>query len=230
MHKTIFLMIASGLGLLSLTCAAARPMTEAQIEKWLNSDEPVAEKKPINEGRLVFLPSQQASRFMHSDNRIIIGKRSLEDGWVRLEQCYRNLDAFPRVQVLYRYKKMKQLKILSFSGIGRARVTPVDGRHSVQLTEVRKGASLCVSAWIQALQQGPAGRYRLKTGPYRRKFLDGYFPLRVTLKIDYPPTLLRVADFTPQAAGMKIHRRANRLVFDAVFEGELNTQVNFDRL
>ena len=229
MHKFIFLVFVSTASLLAFTQGYAQPMTEAEMEKWLNSDAPVTANRQINEGKLVFLPRHKASQVMHSDNTIIIGRRSLDNGWVRLRQCYHNLDAFPRVQVVYHYKQMKQLKIVSSSGIGRAWVTPLSGKDSVQLQQVKQGASLCVSAWVKALQREPSGRYRLKTGPYRRKFLDGYFPLRMTLRVDYPSQLLQIAGFAPQAPGMKISRKQNQLVFDAVFEGELNTQVNFAR-
>jgi hypothetical protein len=46
---------------------------------------------------------------------------------------------------------------------------------------VEPGARLCLSAQTRALRNTGNGYFNLVNGPYMRKFLDGYYPMRVTL-------------------------------------------------
>jgi hypothetical protein len=201
----------------------AREMTEAEKLKWLNSDEPVKKQRPINEGDLTFLDRKKFRDVMHSDNRITITHSSLKDGWVNLDQCYRNLDAFPKVEVVYKYRKMRNLKIQTYKGIKSAMVAG----QSVQLEQVKKGATLCVKAQVQSLFKRKSGRFSLKNGPYRRRFLDGYFPMQVTVAVTYPKKM-RIKNISPNKKGMQITRNKNRVILNAIFEGILNTQIDWE--
>ncbi len=224
------------IGLLSATVTYSQGLSTFQLDQWLNDPDapiPVVKKhRKINEGKLTFLDPAKHSNVMHSDNNIRINQYSLKTGWVDLQQCYRNLDAFPRVQIIYKYRNIRHLTLVSFKKITSA---TIEGR-SVQLVAVKKGAQLCISAQVQSLIRTRTG-YQLQNGPFRRKFLDGYFPLQVTVNVRFsnlPLSLESIKPRRPVAAnnwqGMQITKSANRVTLNALFEGVLNTRLNFKRV
>ena len=136
----------------------------------------------VNEGSLHFLQAAPARPVHHHQNHIRIHADSLESGWVSLSQCHDNLDAVPNLQITFRENFVRDLKVVSASRIGQAWV---EG-PSVQLLNIEPGARLCLSALTRALRNTGNGYFNLSSGPYMRKFLDGYYPMRVSLDIDYP--------------------------------------------
>ena len=209
-------------------------LSKEQLDKWINDpDAPIPEvtkKRKINEGQLTFLDRVKHKDVMHSEIKIVIKPDSLKNGWVTLNQCYRNLDAFPRVEVIYTQRQIKDLKVLRVEKIASAKVKGT----SVQMEKVQKGATLCVSAQVKSLTKTSAG-YMLENGPYKRKFLDGYFPLRVSVSVSYPGNILKIAGLTPESynnnanTGMLIHKASNMVRFDATFEGILKTRIDFSK-
>lgn len=193
-------------------------------EDWLNDDfDPVPQ---VAEGELVFFPDAADPAILHSINTLTITDNSLLGGWVQLEQCYTNLDPVQDAEVVYRYRNLRNLRIRSHTNIERAFTMG----QSVQLTNVQKDASLCIQADIQTFYKGPDGQFVLRNGPFHRKFLDGYFPLHVTLDIQYPEQTLGYMDTTPaMQPGFDVRHRKGLVQIDAWFAGSLNTEVRFTR-
>ncbi|MGD8911541.1 MAG: hypothetical protein PVJ68_02195 [Candidatus Thiodiazotropha sp.] len=52
-------------------------------------------------------------------------------------------------------------------------------------------AAICLQAETQSLHPTGQGGYQLRNGPYMRRFLDGYYPMLLTLQVDYPAELIR---------------------------------------
>jgi hypothetical protein len=78
------------------------------------------------------------------------------------------------------------------------------------------------------LQQLDNGGFRLRNGPYMRRFLDGYYPMRVALSIDYPTDRLRLVGQSPASQpGFSVHVGERRIEVDATFEGRLVTCLDF---
>ena len=180
----------------------------------------------VNEGPLHLLQIRPAKPVHHHQNRIRIDANSLADGWVALKQCHDNLDAVPRAQITFREGYIRDLKVEQSRGIEQAWVEGA----SVQLQQIAPGSRLCLSARMRALRDAGNGFYNLVGGPYMRKFLDGYYPMQVTLDIDYPQTMLRVVDISPQPApGLALQETPGHIHIDALFEGELFTLVQFVR-
>jgi hypothetical protein len=178
----------------------------------------------VNEGPLHFLETPPAKPVHHHQNRIRIDSDSLASGWVGLSQCHDHLDAVPRAQITFREGFVRDLKIDIASGIERAWVEGA----SVQLQQVGPGARLCLSAQTRALRNAGRGAFHLVNGPYLRKFLDGYYPMRVTLEIDYPQQLLRLTGVSPPPqAGLAVVEGPGSIRLDALFEGELRTLIEF---
>ncbi len=180
----------------------------------------------VNEGRLRFLKNPPQRPVHHHSNRIGITRSSLADGWVALEQCHTHLDAVPALQIVYHPERIRAIRILGSEGIGESRVE----EHSVQLQDVSEGARLCLQAESRALRQFPDGALLLHNGPYMRRFLDGYYPMRVSLEIRYPADLLRLEGREPVTQdGFRLRERPGLIEVDSWFEGRLFTRFIFCR-
>ena len=197
-------------------------------DRWLDGfgDEPdlMELTRAVNEGELAFISSDAANGAHAHLNHILITRESLEQGWVTLEQCHENIDAVPAAQILFKEGGVRKLEIASSQNIGRAWV---EG-HSVQLEDIARQARLCIHAETRALHQLGDGHYRLRNGPYMRRFLDGYYPMRVALNIDYPVDEIRLVGQSPASQpGFTVDRREHGVDVNATFEGRLVTCLDF---
>lgn len=181
----------------------------------------------VNEGELRFLDKPPAKAVHHHQNHFRIDADSLATGWVRLVQCHDHLDAVPRSQITFREGFVRDLKVLSAHAVGNAWIEGA----SVQLVDVQRGARLCLAADTRALRNTGNGYFNLYSGPYMRRFLDGYYPMRLTLEIEYPPDLLSLLDVSPGVQpGFSIEDSPGHLRMDALFEGALQTLVQFEKI
>ena len=202
---------------------ANEAMTPAELERWFQQEES-SSIETISEGELRFLVEQPAKPVLHSLNVLTIYPTSLDDGWVALSQCYQNLDPVAESEVVYRYKSMRDLKIVKYHNIGVAQIKG----QSIQLTEVKKEAELCVTAMVRIFYSNPDGSYSLINGPFHRKFLDGYFPYHLTLEVEYPESKLKLERTIPaEQTGFSVKQDAGKLVLDGIFEGILNVEIVF---
>ncbi len=178
----------------------------------------------ISDGELTLLESAPANPVHHHSNNIRITKDSLRDGWVNLEQCHTQLDPVAETQIVYHPERIRNILILSSDKIAEIRVEGA----SVQLSGIDRDARLCLSAESRALTLLGNGRYRLRNGPYMRQFLDGYYPMRVSLEISYPQRQLELIDFRPAPGGSgKIVEEPERILWDSWFKGRLFTEFDF---
>jgi len=173
-----------------------------------------------NRGDLQFLETPPAEAVHHHQNDIILGASSLVDGWVTLRQCHRDIDRVGRAQILYNGSGTEDLEIESHANIEE---TWIEGA-SVQLRRISKDAELCVRARSRMLQVMDDGSYLLENGPFMRRFLDGYHPMRVTVTVDWGNLDLALTDTQPHAQpGFNIEASERGLRIDTVFEGRLKT-------
>lgn len=222
----IFLVFAGMLYFCPATLPANEPsMTE--LERWLESDEPLppsVSTDHVNEGALVFLEQHPSKPVHHHQNHLTIDTASLRNGWVRLEQCHDHLDRVPLAQITYNRERIRDLQVTTSKNIEQSWV---EG-HTVQLRNVQENARLCVNAWTRALKANGDGSYSLRNGPFMRRFLDGYYPMRVSMKIDYAASGLRLIAMKPERQqGFDVIERDGSLTFDAWFEGQLRTEFLF---
>ncbi|MDZ7804750.1 hypothetical protein [Thiohalophilus sp.] len=217
-------------GLLLLVGGApvtAQQLSQEELERWFESDDPhppASSAADVNEGNLVFLRQPPGKPVHHHHNKLVISELSLATGWVWLQQCHDNMDEFSRVQILFKKGRIRDLAITRADNITESWVED----NSVQLRDVRAGARLCVSGWTQALESRAGGRYTMHNGPFMRKFLDGYYPMRVSMDIDYSGTGLQLVSVSPQQqTGFDVDQRGDGISFNAWFEGRLNTELMF---
>ena len=66
--------------------------------------------------------------------------------------------------------------------------------------------------------------------PYHRRFLDGYYPYHLKLKLSYPGRKLRLDRLQPSAqAGFEVTSTSGSLGIESWFEGELTISLEFSR-
>lgn len=119
----------------------SQQLTAQEMEEWLfdDSDSLIEE---VNEGELVFLQKEPKKSVHHHHNRMLISDISVEDGWVGLEQCHRNLDPVSLAQIVFREDRVRGLKVSQVSNVDKAWVEGA----SIQLQGVQPNALLCISA------------------------------------------------------------------------------------
>ena len=225
-HNSILKRLILVVFILLPSVGAADEISPEELERWFQSDEfgpPRASGGPAGE-TLEFLTPAPDSGLHHHQNIFAIVPRSLSDGWVKLEQCHTNMESTARVEIVFRKGRVRDLKVTGSEKIGRAWV---EG-SSIQLEEVAAGARICLSAWTRALRINDDGSYTLYSGPYMRRFLDGYFPMHVSADISFAGTGLKFASMTPPAQpGFEVIREDERIRYDAWFRGRLVTEINF---
>ncbi len=208
----------------SLYASESTP-TQAEMDAWFNDDAEfrIAE---VNEGELAFLPNlkNENTHKAQSKNKIKILPTSMKDGWVEMAQCHRGLDAMPLVQLVFPEYTLRNLRITKQKGIAEVVVEA----KSVQMADVSRGAELCVVMQIKALMKNQQGQYVLTNGPYQRRFLDGYYPMKLTLEVDYSQSdLVPVAILPAPQPGLEFIDTKQKVNVKAHFEGVLRTQISF---
>lgn len=178
----------------------------------------------VNEGELRFLASAPKHPAHHHLSRLTIDDTSLETGWVKMDQCHTHIDAVPSSQIVYREDRIRDLRLTRAENIGRVWVQG----HTVQMENIAPAAVLCIEADTQALAADGNGGYTLKNGPFMRSFLDGYYPMRVSMTVRLHTRNLRFLDITPPAQeGFTVNLGSDEVGYDTWFEGRLTTTIRF---
>lgn len=216
--------LAVSLIFLSPLLPAAEP-SEEELERWFESDEPDAPYQSYRGGeQLEFIQPLREKPTPFSQTRLRLTVQSMQTGWVEVSQCHDHLDPVADAEVVYSFEQMRGLHITGQQGIAEARVSG----DSVQLRDISRGASLCVALQARILRQSGSGGYRMRYGPFMRKFLDSYFPMHVALEVVYPAQRLSLVRVTPSPAGGYEHSDASgRYSIDAWFRGKLVFELYF---
>ncbi len=178
----------------------------------------------VNDGDLRFLTVPPDHPVHHHRNHITLSRDSLASGWVQLEQCHQYLDAVGSTQIVYSAERIRHLRVVSQENIEHAWVSG----NTVQLENIQHEAQICISAESRALFQDGAKHYVLRNGPFMRRFLDGYYPMRVSLSVNLGDSGLKFASIDPEVQpGFNVHLGANEVGYDTWFEGRLITNIHF---
>lgn len=212
------------LALFSATPGAGSDDGGGDWSDWVDEQERLRQRiADVNEGELSFLTEGPESLVHHHVNHILITPQSLVDGWVVLDQCHRNLDRVSEAQIVFDPERSRALEVMSVRNVDAAYVE----RHAVQLRGVGEGSEVCLRLETRALHPLGGGLFELRNGPFMRRFLDGFYPLRLSLRVDYP-TSMTLVDFVPEAQpGFVVSRNAGRIGVEATFEGRLYTAFRF---
>lgn len=212
----------------SSTTTGTNEISAEELERWFNSDtlDPprYQDTSKVNEGELVFLSDVPDKPLHHHHNTLTISPTSLNDGWILIEQCHSNIDKVSAAQILFDKNRVRNITIVSYKNIGKAWVEGA----SVQFENVREDAHLCIRANTRSLKQLANGTYSLRNGPFMRRFLDGYFPLHVSMDLNYSQTNLELTSFRPVIQqGFSVTQGKGEVKVDTIFEGRLHTEFHF---
>ncbi len=165
MSKTHLHIVSILVGIsLALPSVGMTPENQKELETWFYDDSDF-NAESVNEGKLVFISPENPESILHSQNRITVTVESIKTGWVGLRQCYANLVPVKESQVVYQYKLMRELKIVSASHIEKAWI---EGK-TVQMVNVQNNAELCITAQIRIFYRNPDKSFTLVSGPYHLK-------------------------------------------------------------
>lgn len=193
------------------------------IEAWLDPADDSRVQR-VNEGTLNFIRDAQDRRVLQTRNWLTVTPGSLRNGWVALYQCQSNLDPVAAVEVVYRYHELRDLRVISTRNIERAWVE----KNSVQMEQVQEGGEICIEAEVQVLKSDGERGYVLQSGPFHRRFLDGYYPMRLDYRIHWPAYQLQLASVHPHVQeGFSVGEQPGELRIDALFEGKLTLVIHF---
>ena len=220
--------VAAALGLTGLLAACGTADAQAQPDPFLEAERQeqadLERLRGVNSGTLQFLAEPAPANELHTRMSLTLSADSIREGWVAMRQCQSGLDAMPLSEIVYRYAEMDGLRIVSARNIDSA---VVDG-PSVQLRGVQAGAEICVAAQVKILHALGNGRYRITSGPYHRRFFDGYFPMTLSLEVHYPATTLAWHSATPRTRpGFSIEATPGRISIDTRFAGMLTVALEF---
>jgi hypothetical protein len=179
----------------------------------------------VNEGELSILKPRTDLPEHHHHSRLKITQGSLVTGWVDMYQCHTNLDITPALQIVFAPGRVRDLHITSQRKIARVWVE----KNTVQLEDISPGSRICLSLKTRALSI-KGKKVVLKNGPFMRRFLDGYYPMRVSMQVDYPADKIRYVDITPEGVARFVNNSSGQLEMDVRFEGRLNTEINFEQV
>lgn len=224
-HKKTVSLSLMGILLASPTLLAEDWDEEAEWERAALHAEQIEQARNVNLGELEFLSTRPEGRVPRMENQIHVTAASLDNGWAFLEQCHYDLDAVPATQVVYNQDRVRSIEITRSESIENA--TVVD--NTVQLENVEQNAVLCVKNETQAVES-VEDQFIVRSGPFMRRFLDGFYPMDITLTISWDEGLLALRETTPPAQpGFAVDEQNNAVVIDALFEGRLNTELAFER-
>lgn len=220
-YKTIFLLMIVVLSArMNEPVAAERDTPGFEDARFEDGWEERAEE--VNEGELRILQPRTDSHEHHHHSRLKITQESLETGWVDMVQCHTNLDATSALQIVFTQGRVRDLHISSHSKIARAWVE----KNTVQLENISPGSSVCLGLKTRALWVNDK-KIILKNGPFMRQFLDGYYPMRVSMQVEYPTEKIRFLGMKPEGITYRIDSNG-WLEIDVRFEGRLNTEISFE--
>ena len=214
-------------GLLLIWPGALLADFSRQQLEWLESDAEHPTDQ-VNEGTLTFLPAA-AGRAEHQQfMQIKITDETITSGWAAINQCHENLDRVEKLEIVFHKMRVKNLRVTEYRNIGRA----WSEGHRVVVRNVQKDSKICLRAQsriFRPLQQpGKPTQFEMTNGPFMRRFLDGFYPLNLSLDISYPPERLQIKNVIPvPQPGWEISYDAGRIFLRGRFEGKLSTRLQF---
>lgn len=170
------------------------------------------------EGELRFLAVHPEPNTYAYESHVDINTESLTTGVVGVSTCHRQLDPIRKVVIAFNPKRLIGLSVVSHSGIESV---AAQGHH-VTLTNVTKGARICINLTSRALDRldDNGQTFQLHAGPLMRRYLDGYLPMQARLNVHWPDALLRLSGVQPtEQQGVKLATSSRGASLDLIFAG-----------
>lgn len=179
-----------------------------------------------NEGEIKYLKTRPDPGAYSYESRVMISPQSLDSGIVTIATCHRQLDPIRKVVIVFNENRIKKITVKSLEKMTSAEVK--DNR--VTLTDVERGASICIDLESKALDRVSQEQYMLNAGPLMRRYFDGYLPMSAVLRVDWPKNMLMLEKTFPVAQdGVKVHQGIDGVQLDMIFAGKMTAQIHLKK-
>jgi hypothetical protein len=178
------------------------------------------------EGQFKYLKERPDPGAYSYESRVKITAASLESGSVQIATCHYQLDPIRKVVIVFNPNRIQAIAVKSIEKMASAEVK----NNQVVLTDVERGASICIDLQSKALDQVGAGQYRLNAGPLMRRYLDGYLPMAAKIRVDWPTNMLTVDKTTPsEKEGIQVVQGNDGVQLDMIFAGKMTAQIDLKK-
>jgi hypothetical protein len=178
------------------------------------------------EGQIKYLKERPDPGAYSYESRVKITAASLESGSVQIATCHYQLDPIRKVVIVFNPSRIQAIAVKSLDKMASAEVK----NNQVVLTDVERGASICIDLQSKALDQVGAGQYRLNAGPLMRRYLDGYLPMAAKIRVDWPTNMLTVEKTTPsEKEGIQVVEGNDGVQLDMIFAGKMTAQIDLKK-
>ena len=178
------------------------------------------------EGQIKYLKERPDPGAYSYESRVIITPASLESGSVQIATCHYQLDPIRKVVIVFNPNRIQAIAVKSIEKMASAEVK----NNQVVLTDVERGASICIDLQSKALDQVGGGQYRLNAGPLMRRYLDGYLPMAAKIRVDWPSNMLTVEKTTPsEKEGIQVVQGNDGVQLDMIFAGKMTAQIDLKK-
>ena len=178
------------------------------------------------EGQIKYLKERPDPNAYSYESRVKITAASLESGSVQIATCHYQLDPIRKVVIVFNPNRIQAIAVKSIDRMASAEVK----NNQVVLTDVERGASICIDLQSKALDSLGNGLYQLNAGPLMRRLFDGYLPMTANMKFSWPDKLLAVQETKPATQdGVDIKSANDGLEMDLVFAGKMTAQILLKR-
>ena len=179
------------------------------------------------EGQIKYLKERPDPGAYSYESRVKITAASLESGSVQIATCHYQLDPIRKVVIVFNPNRIQAIAVKSIDKMASAEVK----NNQVVLTDVERGASICIDLQSKALDQVGGGQYRLNAGPLMRRYLDGYLPMAAKIRVDWPANMLTVEKTTPsEKEGIQVLQGNDGVQLDMIFAGKMTAQIDLKKL
>ena len=178
------------------------------------------------EGQIKYLKERPDPGAYSYESRVKITAASLESGSVQIATCHYQLDPIRKVVIVFNPNRIQAIAVKSIDRMASAEVK----NNQVVLTDVERGASICIDLQSRALDQVGAGQYRLNAGPLMRRYLDGYLPMAAKIRVDWPTNMLAVERTTPsEKEGIEVVQGNDGVQLNMIFAGKMTAQIDLKK-
>lgn len=179
------------------------------------------------EGEIKYLKVRPDPGAYSYESRVKITAASLESGSVEIATCHYQLDPIRKVVIVFNPNRIQAIAVKSIEKMASAEVK----NNQVVLTDVERGATICIDLQSRALDRVSDGIYRLNAGPLMRRYLDGYLPMAAKLRVDWPANMLAVERTAPsEKEGIQVVQGNDGVQLDMIFAGKMTAQIYLKKL
>jgi hypothetical protein len=174
-----------------------------------------------SEGEIKFLRERPDPGAYSFQSRVKITPTSLENGIVDIATCHIQLDPIRKVVIVFNPGRVQAIVIKSMNRVASAEIKG----NEVTLTDVERGATVCIDLRSRALDKITDLTYQLNAGPLMRRYFDGYLPMSAQLRVDWPKDMFSVESTLPdKREGVQVVEGSDGMQLDAIFAGTMTVK------